>query len=465
MSFPRRSVVLSLGVVLLALSGQAHAEEPCSRNITANVVAIDAPFFLNRLGAQLPEGMVFALERDIVKNNECKITDPKDPKWCQRAFLRADKRPRPIVLRANLGDCLTINFTNLLSDVPRAGSGQPATRYTSFHVAGMQLVSSIRDDASYTGVNPSSIVKAGANPNVVAPDQKITYKLRATAEGTFLINSMGAAWGGQDFPVDGAQQTAGLFGAINVEPKSAVWLRSQITHDEMQRATKSLSPDGQPFLDFDAPELQMLVNNEIVATDLTAIIAGPKDNGYRFLDDGDPNTSPVPYTPERKRPFREFTIEYHELNDSQQAFPIFDYAKATLTSTLQASGDAFGINYGSGGIGAEILANRFGLGPMNSCSDCLFEEFFLSSWTVGDPAMVVDYPANAPCSDNTLNAGKVDVLNPAQTPKAPCTPGVKDNAPATTNPQRKATKALYPSDPSNVYHSYINDRVIFRTLH
>src|SRR3954453_14812393 len=130
MSFPRRSVVLSLGVVLLALSGQAHAEEPCSRNITANVVAIDAPFFLNRLGAQLPEGMVFALERDIVKNNECKITDPKDPKWCQRAFLRADKRPRPIVLRANLGDCLTINFTNLLSDVPgpAAASRPRATR-------------------------------------------------------------------------------------------------------------------------------------------------------------------------------------------------------------------------------------------------------------------------------------------------------------------------------------------------
>jgi hypothetical protein len=233
MPFIRRSLVLSLGVFLLALSIPALAEEPCSRSITANVVAIDAPFFLNRLGAQLPEGMVFALDRDVVKNPSC-----QPGKWCQRAYLRNDKRPRPIVLRANVGDCLTINFTNLLSDVARGGpSGQPATRYASFHAAGMQLVSSIRDDGSYTGVNPSSIVKAGANPNVVGPDQKITYKLRATAEGTFLVNSMGAAWGGQDYPVDGAQQTAGLFGAINVEPKGAVWLRSQITHDEMKSAT------------------------------------------------------------------------------------------------------------------------------------------------------------------------------------------------------------------------------------
>ena len=29
--------------------------------------------------------------------------------------LRSDKRPRPLVLRANEGDCLEVTFTNLLS--------------------------------------------------------------------------------------------------------------------------------------------------------------------------------------------------------------------------------------------------------------------------------------------------------------------------------------------------------------
>jgi manganese oxidase len=490
MSFHRHRIALSLGVLLLisGLAPGAEAQEGCARTITAKVYAIDQPFFLNRLGAMMPEGMVFALARDVV---------PVDPstcpsgQYCPKFRLRDGKRPRPLVLRANVGDCLSIEFTNHLSELVAPVPGiclktetidgklvctervQPATRQASIHVAGMQMVSTIADDGSYVGVNASSLA---------APGQSRTYVLRATAQGTFLLNSEGAAWGGLNLPNDGAQVTAGLFGAVNVEPSGAVWLRSQITHAEMMAAidktkgNNGFTPAGQPLLDFSSPVLQMLSpTNEIIYSDLTAVIAGPKENGYMFPNTDDPNTSPVPYVPDRTEPFREFTVEYHELNDSQQAFPVFNYQKAALTRTLQAAGDAFAINYGSGGIGAEILANRFGLGPMNSCADCRFEEFFLSSWTVGDPAMVVDYPANAPCTNTSLN--NPSVTNTAEA-AANCRPGVKGNAPKKDPhnkdplkaeerivPQRKATRTLYPDDPSNVYHSYINDRVIFRTLH
>jgi manganese oxidase len=461
-----RRLVLSLGVFLLlshtavaqSTSAPAAPSGGCNRTIVAKVVALDVPFFLNRLGALMPEGMVFALERDVVRLDPCPAGQ-----WCARARLREGKRPRPMVLRVNQGDCLDIQFTNLLADSPQPVPGiqgvQPSTRYAGVHVAGMQLVTSIDDDASYVGVNTNSLA---------APGQSKRYLLRATEQGTYLLNSEGAAWGGLNQPNDGAQVTAGLFGAVNVEPPGAVWLRSQITNAEMLQAVDTskgnngFSPTGQPFLKFDSEVLQMLQGNEIVNTDLTAIIAGPRDNGYIFPESDDPFTSPVPYVPDRRQPFREFTIEYHELNDAQQAFPIFDYQGASLTSTLQAAGDAFAINYGSGGIGAEILANRFGIGPMNSCADCRFEEFFLSSWTVGDPAMVVDYPANAPCTTSSLNHPPVTNTAIAA---VPCTPGVKDNAPDGITPQRKATKTLYPEDPSNVYHSYINDRVVFRTLH
>jgi hypothetical protein len=448
---------------MVLISPFAAAQDNCTNTITAKVVALDQPFFLNRLGAMMPEGMVYALERDVDRVTTC-----PQGQWCPRARLKPEKRPRPIVLRVNVGDCLSIYFTNLLADSVAPFHGiqgvQPATRWAGIHVAGMQMVKTIDDDSSNVGVNANSLA---------APGQSKTYLLRAIAEGTFLINSEGAAWGGLDQPNDGAQVTAGLFGAVNVEPARSVWLRSQITHDEMLKAVdvskgnNGFSPTGQPFLDFKSPVLQILgPNNEIVSSDLTAVIAGPAPD-YLFPDSGDPNTSEVPYEPRRREPFREFTIEYHELNDSQQAFPIFDYQAASLTATLQSAGDAFAINYGSGGIGAEILANRFGLGPMNSCADCRFEEFFLSSWTVGDPAMVVDYPANSPCSDTKLNSPYVTNTAMATTP---CTPGVQGNAPKGMDgkkivPQRKATKALYPSDPSNVYHSYINDRVIFRTLH
>ena len=83
----------------------------------------------------------------------------------------------------------------------------------------------------------------------------------------------------------------------------------------------------------------------------------------------------------------------------------------------------------------EVWANRIKVGPMHDCATCRFEEFFLSSWAVGDPAMVVDIPANGSIRRRTP---------PART---------------------KATKALYPDDPSNVYHSYMGDHVKFHILH
>ena len=100
------------------------------------------------------------------------------------------------------------------------------------------------------------------------------------------------------------------------------------------------------------------------------------------------------------------------------------------------------INYGSGGIGSEIIANRLGVGPMWDCLDCAYEEFFLTSFTVGDPAMLVDVPANM----------GLENLAPGQAPD-----------PMYLGP--KATKAFYPDDPSNVHHGYTGDFVKIRNLH
>ncbi len=65
----------------------------------------------------------------------------------------------------------------------------------------------------------------------------------------------------------------------------------------------------------------------------------------------------------------------------------------------------------------------------------MFEEFFLSSWTVGDPAQIVDVPAN------TTNSSGVLITGP------------------------KATKVFFPDDPSNVHHAYLNDNVKMRVVH
>jgi hypothetical protein len=143
----------------------------------------------------------------------------------------------------------------------------------------------------------------------------------------------------------------------------------------------------------------------------------------------------------REEPFREFSVIFHDEIFAVQAFPGF-FNDPVFRHTLGGVKDGFAINYGTGGIGSEILANRLGVGPVFACNDCKYEEFFLTSWALGDPAMVVDVPANA----------GLENLRPGQAPP----PGAVG---------RKATKAFYPDDPSNVHHSYIGDHTKFRNIH
>ena len=99
------------------------------------------------------------------------------------------------------------------------------------------------------------------------------------------------------------------------------------------------------------------------------------------------------------------------------------------------------INYGSCGIGSEIIRDRLGVGPMHDCMDCAYEEFFLSSWGVGEPGMNVDIPANFGLEDCDPNLNNCEAVGP------------------------KANFALYQADPANVHHSYTGDFVKFRNTH
>jgi hypothetical protein len=430
----RRKLPLLIAIALMFAGGAVWAQTDglvgttaCARWIQADVVALDQPWFWNRLGAVEPQGMIFALKRDVV------AIDPTLGLTAGNVQLRSDKRPRPMILRMNVGDCIQINFTNLLSPTVRDNE-QPATRTASVHVNGMQLVDSIASDGSNVGKNVSSLVKPGGFA---------TYKLYAEREEGYFLFSTAANTGGEG---DGGSLAAGLFGAIIVQPKNAEWYRSQVTKDDLKYATIGTTSDGHPIINYNAvfptghkyaglPVLAMLQNGKIVYTDLTAVITGP--NAGRFPAGTYPANA---VEPDRDAPFREFALMYQDEFGAVQAFPEFE--DAVLQYTLHGVRDAFGINYGTGGIGAEILANRFGVGPEAGCTECKFEEFFLNSWPLGDPAMVVDVPANAPCT-------------PDQIQKAiPC-----------VKPGLKATKAFYPDDPSNVYHSYIGEHLKMRILH
>ena len=538
-----RRPLLFLALLAILVPVAAQGADVCTQTntTTADVVALDQAFYNNRLGAFQSGGTIYALRRDVVGNNANSPTTLAAGK----VMLRLDKRPRPIVLRVNAGDCLQIAFQNLLAPVPQVSvfpapspntgvskmtnayptpspldqwgtnNTQGATRYAGVHVMGLHVVRAmdgsgapiegISADGSWSGAND---ITANANgpraSGLVAPGEKITYVLHAPehSEGSYLLYSTGAT--NANAPNFGGQLMQGLFGAVTVQPVKSEWYRSQVTRVELLKATYRgqgqqltrttrtvtingkparvwtwtlsatdkreavvLDADGnpvgqnstdgylhttkgQPFIDYGAvddsrtcgttklPVLKMTNSaGEICHSDLTAIITGP--NAGLLID---PPYAGVPTNPNPREPWREFAIHYHDDFLVTQAFPQ-QQTGSSLANTLAGGRDFFAINYGIGGIGAEVLANRLGVGPMNQCATCKFEEFFLSAWTVGDPAMIVDTPANAgvTCTD----------------PKKPDTCTVPQGP--------KATKALYPDDPSNVYHSYVGDHVIFQILH
>src|SRR5689334_3286087 len=340
----------------------------CKRMTTASVVAMSQPIMLNRLGATIPDGLIFALKRDTVQNGN-------------QIQLRPGKRPRPLVLRANVGDCLTITFTNAIPlnnfSNPQKSFAKTGTTEVSLHIEGMEWVTGSGDDGSFVGKNNSSLASVNPPPANMPPSTQ-TYTLFAKAEGTFLLYTMG------DTTSQGIQLTRGLFGALNVQPYKAEWYRSQVTATDLNNATYNANnlgagntltcppnsnkctftasgkpavpviktpsgtlntQDNHPLINYNAvdgtgtPILNMLKANkvgndtiyEIIDSDLTAIITGP--NAGRFegttgpnnpeppcnaennpnLRGGppDPDFCANPASPDRKQPYREITTIYH----------------------------------------------------------------------------------------------------------------------------------------------------------
>src|SRR5689334_2938183 len=171
---------------------------PGARKIKADVVAIPQPIMLNRLGATIPNGFVFALRSDTVTNSG-------------NIWLRPGKRPRPVVLRANVGDCLQIGFQNAIPAAKFAQSTPQspavATPEVSLHIQGQEWATGPADDGSLVGKNSSSLATAPPTPiPAPAPPNARTYTLFVKDEGTFLLYTMGDTEGD---PV-GAQLSRGL---------------------------------------------------------------------------------------------------------------------------------------------------------------------------------------------------------------------------------------------------------------
>jgi len=369
-----------------------QAPAVCAETVFAKVVALDQAFFVNRFGALQAGGMIFALERDVVSVEGGETLTPG------KVMVRAGKRPRPLTLRVNKGQCLEIFFRNLLTPYPvsqkmdtygdpNKGSAptvppggyqpnrpdlvpsdeqpsdqngdqhQPPTRFAGIHVAGMQWVSSSADDGTFVGANDTAGTAAPpALSGLVPPGGTIIrYRLYAAEEGPFLLTSGGATVGGATVRENalglGGQLSEGMFGSVIVEPPTAEYYRSQVTRDDLDAATVGSTPTKQPILNYDAvyasgpkrgtPVLSMLdgkrgdARRELISSDLTAIITGPNAGPF-----GTPPPQILNQTyPEVQQPYREFAIHYHDDFMAVQAFAAFRFGD--MRHTLQGGRDFF----------------------------------------------------------------------------------------------------------------------------
>lgn len=197
--------------------GVAHAQvgggtfNPCTDGgpvRTYNVSAIDITMTLNRWGDHVNNAYMYALDANIpaIEQFEAELAqgrldmldDPNAPGVARvAAGLRKDPI-QPLVIRANLGECLRINFTN------RIDEDDPS----SLHILG--LAHTAGNAGSAVGNNPSSFAGFG---------DSVTYEIPmpddAEAERAYYFHDHGAGR---------RRQNMGLFGAIVAEPKGATYL-------------------------------------------------------------------------------------------------------------------------------------------------------------------------------------------------------------------------------------------------
>lgn len=438
--FSRKGLLFALAVLGAPWPLAAHARP--SGTVVADVVALDQSIVYNRFGSHNPYGMIYALKRDVVDLDSGKTLDqPGVAATPCRVALRSDKRPRPLVMRGNVGDKLEVNFTNLLCggapgtpdndpfaeafvepafdpefDVgmierPPNGFNRPKTRIASM------MFNGLTHDSSAPGYNTWDPRATGIVG--IAPGQSFTYRLVLEREGAYLFYDNGAPAGGEG---DGGSRTMGLYGMVNVQPQGANVYRSEV-RSEVWKAAKAQAK-APALINYEAldktgaltgraglPLLNMHMRTatnrwQLVHTDLNAVV-----QDFVVASDG--------YAPTNTNWFREFTSIFQDELKTVQAYA------DVIDATGAGAGirDGFGINYGSAGLGAMVAANRLGQGPAANCVECALEDFFLTSWANGDPAMIVKYDANG---------------RPVQ---------------------------QYPDDPGNVHHNYLGDPVRFRTVH
>jgi FtsP/CotA-like multicopper oxidase with cupredoxin domain len=192
-------LMLTAPVVIFAASGvQSATAAPSTAGVCPDnapvkrfdVRAIDVDIPLNRFGDHDPLGKMYVLAD--------RVDEVRAQERSRRVTIGLRNDPiQPLVIRANLGDCVEIDFTN------DATGGDYGT-----HIDGLSFAAGASGDA--VGENPSSAVPRGASRTYryYIPENK-------QLEGTHYM---------RPGPGSRAAVSHGLFGALAVQPKGSKYL-------------------------------------------------------------------------------------------------------------------------------------------------------------------------------------------------------------------------------------------------
>ena len=303
------------------------------------------------------DGLMFVLQRDklAVQHWHVPIVGSAADSYAGDPADGRRLRPRPLVLRANVGECIAITVTNELDPGAMPGSLPQVDPRVSLRAFGVSYNPGTAGGAS-VGYNPDASIAIG--------DSHTYFWVAPQTEGMYMFRDEGMAVAGAD---DGGAAEHGLYGALAVEPRGARWF-DPVSGRELSSAI----PDQQ-------------------------YAAVADQSGDLYVD--------AVIADSYQRRFRESVLISQDILPMKDRADLSDEELALLPEPFER----FGINYGS-----DPEHKRYGYnleGDERWCEDCSTEETVLSSWVYGDPGMVKLASGSGPWLPETPDHGGADPLS------------------------------------------------------
>ncbi|WP_049892596.1 multicopper oxidase domain-containing protein [Natronococcus jeotgali] len=194
------------GIGFKAKPADEREKDGKTRKFTVH--AIDVEITYNSFGTNNPKGAMYVLEENLEAVREAEGVPPGTSDVDTSVI-------EPLVLRANQGDTVEIEFVNSLGCHPERDDFEK--RPASIHPTGVAY--EVDDaDGMAVGFNENTVVESG---------ESITYTWHADEQGAYFFQD-GAYQAWDSIPDDGNNEeinsmSRGLFGALVVQPPKATW--------------------------------------------------------------------------------------------------------------------------------------------------------------------------------------------------------------------------------------------------